>query len=141
MRSWITRAIVVCLISTGVVAIVVSPANASYTECNSGYVCIWYNDNGGGTRYEAYANPGTCHTALSGSPANDQANSFRNRLTNGKHVQFYNGTNCNGTLLLDSNRFGGPHAVNAQNNFHYGLIGVQFIDHKNKASSIFFNTG
>lgn len=139
----ITRALIVLAMAAGIGVAVAAPAQASYGECNSGYVCVWYNINGGGTRVELFNNPGTCVTFL-GQVWDNQIDSFRNSLWQGRHVQFYDGNNCNGQLLWRDSVWmnGGPFAVGVQDNFEYNAPrGGPLTNHRNKASSAWFNNG
>lgn len=142
-ENQVKRFISIFLVVAAIVAIAGTSASASYAECNSGYVCIWYNINGGGTRVESYGNPGTC-VPFSGQSWNNQADSFRNRLNNGHHVQFYDGTNCNGQVLWRDGLWmdDGPFAVGMMDNFEWNTPhGSTATIHRNKASSIWFNSG
>jgi hypothetical protein len=123
--------------------IFVKAANASWSQCWIGHVCIWDINSGSGTLlYSAHAQPpGTCQNIP--SSAEDRANSFYNHMNNGRHVQFYGGDNCSGHALHKNDGSGG-----SLDPYYDGETGT-FIDtgtspchcDSNRASSIFFNTG
>jgi len=138
------RAIVATLMGLVLAVAFVAPAAAAYSNCNVGYVCGWYDTNGGGTRVELYGNGGTC-VSFAGQPWDNQFDSFRNNMTtNGRHVQFYDNSNCTGQLLWRDSVWGdgGPFAVGVQDNFEWSTPrGGAAVHHRNRASSAFFNTG
>jgi hypothetical protein len=133
---------------TGVGAVAASPALAAYDNCTFGYVCM-YNSNGGeGTRHSYAGVSGHC-TNINDVP--NTANSFYNRRDDGKHVQFYSGRDCKGTLLCkqsiavlecESGVSDGPHAAGTAATFlEAPRRGGGCWCHRNNAESIFFNNG
>jgi hypothetical protein len=134
IRRWSARALAVALIATGLSAAWGGPAQASYSSCSSGYVCLWYENNGntGSLMLLVFRNPGTCYNLASFDK--NRAESFYNHLSNGHHVQFYDLDNCTGPLLLRAaNNSGGPHAAGVHDNFAFWS--------EDRANSIFFNNG
>lgn len=130
----------------GVGAVAASPAFAAYDGCTFGYVCMYSGNGGTGTRHSYAGVSGFC-TNIGDVP--NTANSFYNRRDNGKHVQFYDGPDCNGAVLCKDGGFfmcpgslSDPHAAGTHATFIDRPVraGVE-INHKNKASSIWFNNG
>lgn len=130
----------------GVGAVAASPASAAYDGCTFGYVCLYDGDGGTGTRHSYHGVSGFC-TNITDVP--NTANSFYNRRSDGKHVQFYDGLNCSGTvlckegaLLLCPGPLSDPHAAGAFATFmdRPTRAGGRVV-HKNKSSSIWFNNG
>lgn len=112
----------------------------SYSQCPSGYVCLFEGTNGAGILGNGfYASPGTCLPLP--YAYTDAADSFYNRLTNGHHVQFYETANCSGApgalARRQSNGSGGPHAAGVRDNFLSSFCCTD----RDEVSGIFFNRG
>lgn len=148
MKRRIAVVLTALTVALGAVLVVATPANAAYDGCTFGYVCM-YNGNGGeGTRHSYHGVSGFC-TNINDVP--NTANSFYNRRDDGKHVQFYDGTNCTGTVLCkqsiailecESGVSDGPHAAGTAATFISApRRGGGCWCHRDKASSIFFNNG
>ena len=134
IKRWVTRLGVVALLLGAGVAVTSAPAQAYWSDCPSQYVCAFPNSNGGGAPlFAIYRSPGTCYSLDAAD--NDQADSFRVRLTNGKAVQAYKDVNCTGTRLILNCCSDGPFPAGTMSNFSSGPI----VDNRNKLSSVFFN--
>lgn len=140
MRKTITRALVVLAMATGIGAVAAAPAQAAYSDCTVGYVCLW-NDSGGVGFPSLVRNdpPGTCYNV----PTfwNDKMDSFSNRLLFGKHVQFYKDANCTGHLMhqQNNNRSSGPFGSDPVTSDNF-LSSINHND-RNILTSIWFNNG
>lgn len=144
----------VSIMLVGIVAALAStavPAQASYSDCTDGIelVCIWTSTGGDGTRYSLHGVSGFCTNITAGD---NTADSFMNNRSS-KHVQFYQLPDCQGYVLCRQGSNGWINCPGSLDNpFPAGLTG-DFLrtsapgggggetNHRNKASSVFFNTG
>lgn len=131
-------------LGAGIAVAVQAPAQASYSSCASGTVCTWDNPDGSGSpRIAFWASPGTCFE-LTGA-ADNSADSFRNHITT--HIQFYDNHGCTGTLLKDATGATIFDGITQQNFMQQDQVishpGCQYPStcFRNRASSVFFNTG
>lgn len=127
----------------GIGAVVATPAHAAWENATPGLVCLWAGDGGTGTK-RCYAGVSGFCTNINDAP--NTHNSFWNRRgadtptmqADDKHIQIYDGRNCTGqTLPRDPNGDRGPFPSDLRADF-YSFVGTSY---KNKAESIFFNTG
>jgi hypothetical protein len=134
----VKRAVAFVVALASVVAIaqlaIAQPAHASYSQCPSDYVCLFNGGGGAGTPTEVvYRSPGTCYN-ITIAAANNTADSMYNHLSNGHHVQFYDLANCTGQRLYLNCCDDDPVPAGTSSDF------LNYIwDHRNKASSIWFN--
>lgn len=146
------KRLAVILATFGVLlGVAATPAQASYSDCTDGIdlVCIWTSTGGDGTKYSFHGVSGFCTNITAGD---NTADSFLNNRSS-KHVQFYQLPDCQGYVLCRQGSNGwincpgsldDPIAAGVSGNFLLtdapGGGGGQ-LNHRNKASSIFFNTG
>jgi hypothetical protein len=139
VKRLIARLLVPLLGLVGIVTLTPAAAHASYSDCTTGYVCLWQNDGGSGfPSLVVQQAGGTCYNVP--TYWNDKMNSFSNRLLYGKHVQFYKDANCTGHLLhRQLDRTNGPFGSNpiVQDNF----LSIRNHGDRDIFTSIFFNTG
>jgi hypothetical protein len=140
MKQLIARLLVPLLGLVGIVILTPAAAQASYSDSFPGYVYLWDDPNGAGQPALAvFRSPGLCYNVP--TFFNDRADSFKNYLSNGHHVQFYRDRDCTGGALhqTNNNRSSGPFPSSppTQDNF----ISARGINDRNKLTSIFFNNG
>jgi len=91
----------------GLTAVTAGPASASWDACIPDRVCLWDGNDATGTfLFMQLWAPGTCVNVI--TSINDRANSFRNRMSAGRGVQFYRDANCTGHAMHHTNGYGGP---------------------------------
>lgn len=124
-------------------------AQASYSDCTDGaeLVCMWTSTGGDGTRYSVAGVSGFCSNITAGD---NTADSFMNNRSS-KHVQFYQLSNCQGYVLCRQGSNGWINCPGSLDNplpagttgdfLRTNAPGGGEINHRNKASSVFFNTG
>jgi hypothetical protein len=110
----LTLTLAVALALVGISAV---PASAAYSNCWTGYVCIWDGNDGTGDLIFSYsAGPGVCANVP--ASANDRANSFYNRMySTGRYVQFFQHAGCTGHILHNTANDDGPFSSGWLGNF------------------------
>jgi len=144
MRQRLAAVLAGLVLGGGLAVAVAAPAQASYSECNTGTVCIWNATNGSGSPIGGgfSSTPGTCFDLFGAQ--NDSADSFRNHTT--KSVQFYDNHGCTGQLLKSEDGRTIFDGVTQANFMQVDTVashpGCQFPStcNRNRASSVFFNT-
>ena len=126
-------------------AVAAAPAHAAYDGCDFGYVCIYTATGGTGTHYAIHVVSGFCTNITVGD---NTADSFYNHRDN-RHVQFYQLPDCQGYVLCRDGALincpgslDDPFPAGAFGNFiDQRGVGTNRKNHRNRASSIFGNTG
>jgi hypothetical protein len=120
----------------------VSAAQASWSDCPFQFVCL-YDGNSSSARLGLpfVKNPGVCYNLPSNQA--DKADSVVNRVdgstrtNHANHIQVYRDVNCTGLINITTTYGPNPIPSPGSTNFSAGPI----IDERNRASSVFFNTG
>lgn len=134
LRTRVTAFIAVVLAFLGLAA---TPAQAAYSECDWGTVCVWTGIDGSGTIYRLRGVAGQCINMVGGGV--DSADSYANRRSGSTshHVQFYDNFGCTGTLLHVEYWHGGPIPSGTEGNFER----LRTRNYRNQLNSVFFNNG
>lgn len=132
-----TRIIAVAVATFAMIGLAAAPAQAAYSNCDWGYVCIYTGLDGGGTQYTLRGVAGQCINMVGGGV--DSADSYANRRSGSisHHVQFYDDFGCTGTLLHVEYWHGGPIPSGAEGNFER----LRTRNYRNQLNSVFFNNG
>ena len=136
MKQWIIRLVIPTLLVAVFGVTVATPAQAAYSSCPSGNVCIFDGNDGTGTMW-AYTGTSGGGVCINTPAANDRGQSYRNR--HAKAVSFYWNANC----AESSHPRWGPLASGTQGNFpcisggHPGPCWTS----ANQNSSFFLHTG
>lgn len=135
------RVAVVLVMLVAVTGVAATPASAHYAHCAVGNVCLWDADGGlhGGVGMISLGGISGMCINLFGSQ-NDMANSYYNRRSDGKHVQFYEDANCTGRAFPVANTPTPSTGDDASGNFKWGRCCMSTWE-VNKVSSVFWNTG
>jgi hypothetical protein len=145
MRRKVLAVTAVVALNLALMVWVESPAQAAFTDCPAGNVCLWSAANYTGILDIVHRAPGTCYNIP--SMYNDRADSFYNHLGTGKHVQFYRHVDCNPDRFNthpsphhDTTEWAGPFPDGYHDAFI--AVGTPLVHNdRNNTSSIFFNTG
>lgn len=143
MRKRLVALVAALLAATGLTLVASAPAQAAYTDCSVGYVCLFDGYNGTGAMHPIPVSPrGYCYNVP--TSFNDRANSAYNRMTT-RWVQFYTNAGCTGHLLHSAvDCSGGPFEPHFALNFYVdgGDPWCHFspVNDSNRLTSVFFNT-
>lgn len=94
IKKTLARFLAVLLLSGFGVAVVATPANAAWSDCQFGQVCTWMNPGGNGTMYY-YTSPGPGACVNLGPGWNDAVRGISNKSS--VPTYWYRDGNCTGT--------------------------------------------
>ncbi len=138
MKRKVQAAIVALVAMFSITVVAPTPAQAAYSDCWIGYVCIWDGDNGSNALLFSAGGPGvTSPTCINvPSSANDKADSFYNNrrsTVGGRDVRFWLNAGCSGRVLCMENFGGcGPFFPGVGKNFNFAdtneLTSIQLLN-------------
>lgn len=136
LRTRVTAFLAVVLAFLGLAA---TPAQAAYSECDWGTVCVWTGTDGGGTIYRLRGVAGQCINMVGGGVNSVESYANRREGNVSHHVQFYDDFNCTGILLHVAYWHGGPIPSGAEGNF--AVFRTSRGSHRDRLNSVWFNNG